>query len=101
MYLDRKLVQESAGFAIESYRAKMNLDSNAFKDLDGLCMNGSSVKIRNLIDECDGNLVLRELTDEERGQVQHYKEEQNSKSGCLKASQSVAFDYFDFNLQLL
>ena len=69
MNLKRNLIQESGGFAIESFPGEPSMD----------CMNESSDELKHLIVSCDGNLNLRLLTDKERVEIEKYKKDYRSK----------------------
>ena len=72
MKLKRDLLKESGGFAIEAYPRGSGFGS------DG-CETKSSEQLKPLIAYCEGEVILRMLTDEERRQIQTYKEEQKGE----------------------
>lgn len=75
MDIKRDLMKRSGGFAIEAYTHGPN-----FKWSDDICRKNSSEQLKHLIDDCQGNIILRMLTDEERGQIRQYIKEQKGKS---------------------
>lgn len=70
MFLRGDLKGES--FAIESYYREPDFDSDKH-----LCKKNSEKQMSHLISNCFGNLYIRSLTEDERAQLQQYKDEQS------------------------
>lgn len=62
-------VEPLESFAIESYYPKSDFDSS-----EEMCKIKTDQHLRNKIDGCGGNIRLRELTEDERVQLQQFKE---------------------------
>ena len=75
MELDRNLLKGSGGFAVEAYPP----ESNMIRD-DRNCKKTSSEQLQPLIKRCDGRIILRTLTAEERGRIGQFKVEQKGKT---------------------
>lgn len=76
MILKRDLLQESGGFVIEAYPPGSGFEW-------GDCRRNSSEQLKPLIEHCEGNLMIRLLTNEERDKVRAYKDDQKGKSSSL------------------
>lgn len=74
MYLKRDLLKKVGAFAIEAY-----LYGSDFEEGDGRCKQNSSVQLRPVIEHCNNKILLRFLTDEEKNEIELYKEDQIRK----------------------
>lgn len=72
MHLKKEHLKENS-FAIETFE-EASEEPNQY-----WCLQKSSEKLRSLIDKCYAKIVLRELTDEERKQIQEFKDKQEGK----------------------
>lgn len=72
MLLNRSLIKQSPGFAVETSEDGYQLDF-------AYCMKQSDEKLKYLIVSCGRTIILRALTEEERAQIQQYKKEQQGK----------------------
>lgn len=73
MHLRRKELQEqNLSFAIETYEETEVANST-------FCRLKSSEGLRHLIEKCFAKIVLRELSEEERKQIQEFKEQEKGK----------------------
>ena len=67
-----ELIKERVGFALETW-------SGPHEDENKACIGESEEPLRGWIKRCFGNIRIRQLTDEERAELQRFKEEYNSK----------------------
>ena len=73
MYLRKdQLRKHNSSFAIDAYGTD-NVPDRFF------CVQKSSESLQSLIDKCYGKIILRELTEEERKQIQEFKAIQKGK----------------------
>ena len=70
--LQQDAMKETPGFAIEAFPNKLPLETRD-------CKKNSTEQLSDLIDECNGDLRLRMLTEEEKDQILLYKVEQAGK----------------------
>ena len=63
-------------FVIESYPPGADFDSN---DKD-LCKKNSNPNFQHFIELCKGNSIVRMLTDQEKLQIQQYKDQQKGRT---------------------
>ena len=68
------LKNENPNFAIDFYHPGPNFDQSARN-----CEKNSDKQLKRLIADCDGDSILRNLTEEEKNQLQQYKNEQKGK----------------------
>ena len=68
----KEKTDQDLSFAVESYGSK----ETSIKDF---CHEKTSLELKPLISACRGNIVLRNLTGEEREQLAQFKEEYESK----------------------
>ena len=73
MHLKGELSKQEVSFAMLTYPF-----DEAFKNDRDFCMQSSSEHLRKMIDLCRGRIALRDLTEQERDQMQELKEEQKS-----------------------
>ena len=74
MHLNGDLRKQNLAFAIDYFPRGPGFN---WKDL--ICERNSDERLRHLIEHCHGNTTMRSLTDEERMQIQDYKNEQKGE----------------------
>ena len=77
---------KNTSFAVEAWPF-----DKSDKDDDSFCKRKSDQTLQDLIDGCQSRIVLRELRDQERKQLQEFKEEQKSEQ-TLHQQQSKTFN---------
>ena len=73
MSLKGNVKEQKVRFAIVSYPS-----DERHKDDQTFCMQNSAEHLRHLIDGCQSRIILRDLNQQERSQLQELKEEQKS-----------------------
>ena len=73
------LKESNLSFAVESFAS--NQPPNDPQDVRTIafCALNTGEKLKRLIDRCEGKIRLRQLTEEEREALQHYKANQQGK----------------------
>lgn len=82
MELKHDLAKRSPGFAIESYPTTVKF----FLKNGHFCKKNSSVELEYLIHRCSNRILLRQLTDEEKAQIEQYKKEQQGMFLSMEVS---------------